>query len=903
MSIRNLNHLFHPAAVALIGASRRPQSVGATIAQNLLSAGLEGPVMMVHPSADEIAGVQAYRDVASLPRSPDLAVICTPPDTIPDIITALGERGTKAAIVISAGFAELGTAGLALQDRILQAARPHLLRVLGPNCVGLMVPGHGLNASFAHRHPRPGHIAFLSQSGAIITSVLDWATARGIGFSHMVSLGGMADVDFGDLLDYLARDPQTDSILLYVENVTAARKFMSAARAASRVKPVIVVKAGRHAEAAKAAASHTGALAGADDVYTAAFRRAGMLRVGSLEELFDAVATLATRPRIRGDRMAIISNGGGLGVLATDQLLDDGGRLADLAPETLDALNAVLPRTWSHNNPVDLIGDAPGERYADAMTAVLNDPGVDTILVLNCPVAVADSVDAARATATAAATSRVPVFTSWLGEDSAVEARTLFRDHGIPTYPTPDQAVRGFMHIVRFERNQTLLMETPPPSVSVPEAGRKAAKALVAQALAEEREILTEPESKALLQHYGIPTVDTRIASSVEQAVDHADAIGYPVALKILSPDITHKTDVGGVALSLKDADAVRAAAGTMRARARDYNPMARLDGFTVQPMAERPGAIELIAGLTVDDTFGPVVLFGHGGTAVEVLDDKAMGLPPLNATLARDLITRTRVFRLLKGYRDKAAADLDAIATTIMRLGELAADLPELRELDINPLWADRHGVLALDARVRVAPAEASKDMPADGASRFAIAPYPRHLERQISDRDGRSYTLRPIRPEDEPQVVAMIERCDAHDIRMRFFSALKHVPRSLAARLTQIDYDREMAFVALAPDDAAMEGAAPTIQAMVRLNADPDFDRAEYAVLVRSDRKGVGLGFTLMQAIIDHARAIGVKELYGDVQRDNRAMLAMCTELGFTRTAVPGDASLVEVVLPLQA
>ncbi|MFP4002796.1 MAG: acetate--CoA ligase family protein, partial [Alphaproteobacteria bacterium] len=720
MTIRNFDHLFRPHSVAVIGASRDPASVGGVVARNLFAGGFEGPVFPVNPKATAIGSALAWPDVESLPLTPELAVIATPAPTVPGIIDALGKRGTKAAIIISAGFGEAGKEGEALQQQVLEACRPHLLRIVGPNCVGVLVPRIGLNASFAHRPARPGGIAFLSQSGAVLTSVLDWAEPRRLGFSHMVSMGGMADVDFGDMLDYLGRDPTVGSILLYMESVLHARKFMSAARAAARLKPVVVIKPGRYQAAAKAAASHTGALAGSDAVYDAAFRRAGMLRVPTLESLFDAVETVSRVPALQGERLAILTNGGGVGVLATDRLFDAGGALADLAPETMERLNGVLPATWSHGNPVDIIGDAPGSRYADAFSILNDDPSVDAILVLNCPTAVADSTEAAEAVLQeSGGGAHKPVFTSWLGERAAAEARAMFSEADIPTYDTPGQAIDSFGRLVTYARNQALLMQVPPPPHFAPEDRRREARDIVAKARDEGREWLTEPEAKAVLKAYSIPVVETRTAASPEEAAEVAGELGLPAALKILSHDITHKTDVGGVTLGLTDEDAVREEARAMLERVGEAAPEARLDGFAVQPMAERPGAHELIVGIAGDPLFGPVILFGHGGTAVEVVRDQALALPPLSPALARDLISRTRISRLLKGYRDRKPADMDAIVRTLMNLSELAADLREVGELDVNPLWASHEGVLALDARMRLIPrGREGQD--------FAVMPYP---------------------------------------------------------------------------------------------------------------------------------------------------------------------------------
>jgi acetyltransferase len=892
MTIRNLDAAFRPRSVALIGASRRAHSVGAVLAQNLLQGGFDGPIMPVNPHGSAVGSVLAYPDVASLPMVPDLAVIATPPPSIPALIGELGARGCRAAVVITAGFSEGGSAaGQALSRAMLDAARPHLLRIVGPNCLGVMTPGRGLNASFAHVAPLTGSIAFVTQSGAVATSVLDWATARGIGFSHLVSLGDMTDVDFGDMLDYLANDPETTSILLYIEAVTRARKFMSAARAAARNKPVIVIKAGRHAAAAKAATSHTGALAGADDVYDAAFRRAGMLRVGGLTELFAAVETLARMTPPTGDRLAILTNGGGIGVLATDDLLDAGGRLAELDPKTLAALDGKLPPTWSHGNPVDIIGDAPGARYAAALDGLLDDPGVDAVLALNCPVAVATPIEAADAVIATVRARKQPatVLTSWLGDFAAVAARKRLVEAGIPTYTTPGEAIAGFMHMVRFRRNQALLLQTPPAAPANAAPDRAAATALIADALAGQREWLDQIAAQRLLAAYGIPTVRSEIVAAVEQVGEAAARLGGAVAVKIQSPDILHKSDAGGVALDLEDATAAAKAAGAMLARITRERPEARIDGFVVQQMVRRPNAYELIAGLIVDRTFGPVVLFGAGGIGVEVIKDKALALPPLNATLAHDLIGRTRIAAQLRGYRNRPPADLDAIADVLVRLAQLIAEHPAIAELDINPLLADEHGVIALDARVRVRDPALAVPM--------AILPYPNQLEHRITLRDRTELLVRPIRPEDAPAITALFAHLTPEDIRFRFFAAMKELPPALLARLTQIDYDREMALVALRPDAAPDDALC----GVVRLHADPDHARAEYAVVVRSDWKGHGLGYDLMQEIIAYARARGIGEVYGTIMSDNTPMIDMAREFGFAIAPDTEDPALVVARLTL--
>jgi acetyltransferase len=888
MSIRNFDKLFHPETVALIGAGARPGSVGAVVLRNLRRARFKGELMLVNPHHETLDGMRVYPDIASLPRPADLAIIATPPDTVPGLVAELGAHGTRAAVVITAGFGELGERGRALQQAALDAARPYLLRLVGPNCVGIMVPGLGLDASFSHLAPPAGEIAFVSQSGAMITAMLDWAAPRGVGFSHVVSLGDMADVDFGDMLDYLAADAHTGAILLYVEGITRGRKFMSAARAAARLKPVLVLKAGRSRGGARAAASHTGMLAGSDRVYDAAFRRAGMLRADTMAELFDAAATLTLTGVQDGERLAVLTNGGGAGVLASDALEAAGGRLATLSAETIARLDGVLPATWSRGNPVDIIGDAPGPRYAAALKAVFADDGVDAILVLNCPTALAGPEDAARAVidtlAAIPATERHGrnIFTAWLGEQSAGAARRLFNAARLPAYDTPDEAVTGFLHRVRYQRNQALLMETPPARPDIFEPDLAAAGTAIAAALCAGRAWLDAAEVEAVLAAYRIALPASRHAADPEEAAAAAAAIGFPVVLKIRSPDITHKSDAGGIVLDLGDGAAVREAAALMTARVHKALPQARLDGFLVQQMARRSGAIELLAGLADDPVFGPVVVFGQGGTAVEIVDDSAVALPPLNPLLARAQMTRTRVWRLLQGYRGRPPAAIDAIAEVLIRLGQLAAEHPEIRELDINPLLADAHGVIAIDARIRVAPALAA------GSARLAIAPYPKELATTELLCDGSTIELRPVQPEDEPLLHDLAAHMSPEDLRLRFFTPVRGISHAVAARLTQIDYDREMALI------ASSNGTALGI---AHFFADPDRLSAEYAIAVRSDWQGRGVGYALMNRLIGIARQWGIGELVGEVLSENRPMLAMCRELGFAVEADPEEPGVERV------
>jgi acetyltransferase len=892
MSIRNLDFLFKPRSIALIGASKARGTVGAVLAHNLFNSGFTGPIMPVNPKHRAIEGVLTYPDAQALPEVPDLAVIATPPDTVPALIDAFGERGTRAAVVITAGFGEGGDAtGGRLRQAMLEAAGQYTLRIVGPNCIGVMVPSIGLNAGFAHIAPKPGHLAFVAQSGAVATSVLDWATSRGIGFSHVVSLGDMCDVDFGDMLDYLAGEAHVRGILLYIEAVTHARKFMSAARAAARIKPVVVIKAGRHPAAARAVASHTGAMAGQDAVYDAAFRRAGMLRVHDIGDLFGAVETLGMGQAPKGDRLAILTNGGGIGVMAVDALLDRGGRLAPLGDETLRALDAFLPRTWSHGNPVDILGDAPGERYAKALEILLREPNADAILVLKCPTAVASSEDAARAVIDAVGGSRRCVLTCWLGETAPQQARQMFGKHRIPTYYTPERAVRAFIDMLKYRRNQEALTQTP---ASVPEdfePDTAVARRIIDHALSQGRDWLGEPEAKAVLEAYRIPVVPTRIAADPQAAAAAAATIAGQVVLKILSPDITHKSDVGGVVLDLRAPAAVRDAAQAMLERVRQRVPAARIDGFTVQPMVERPDAFELIVGANEDPQFGPVILFGHGGTAAEIIGDTALALPPLNMHLAREAMARTRLFGLLQGFRGRPAAAIDDIALTLIKVSQLIIDFAEVVELDINPLLADEFGVMALDARLRVC----KRDQPA--AKRLAIRPYPKELEEVLSLPDGRIFLLRPVRPEDEPAFQALFEKLSPEDIRMRFFAPKKALSHPFAARLTQIDYDREMALVLAEPGTAGRS----ELFGAVHISADPDGECAEFAILLRSDMTGLGLGPLLMRRIIDYSRERGLRELFGEVLRENRPMLRVCELFKFQRTSKADDPSVVEVRLAL--
>jgi acetyltransferase len=874
MSIRHLDALFSPASVAVFGASRRPASVGATVWRNMHSGGFAGRLYPVNPKHAEIDGVKTYPSVAALPEAPDLAVLCTPADTIAPLIAELGARGTRAAIVVTAGLDK------AQKQAMLDAAHAHTLRILGPNCIGMLMPHVGLNASFAHIGAEPGELAFVSQSGALVTAMLDWAGSRGIGFSNFISLGEHADVDFGDLLDYLGSDAKTRAILLYIESIDESRKFMSAARAAARNKPVIVVKAGRSAAGQQAAASHTGALAGSDAVIDAAIARAGMLRVNTLQELFLAAETLSRFRDAPSGGLIVLTNGGGAGVMAADAAAAEDVPLTALDDALRARLDAVLPANWSHGNPVDIIGDAPAQRYVDTLEA-LGDARDSAVLFVHAPTAIVPSADIAQAVLPQVTKQPRRVMGSWLGDHAVEQARQTFRNAGVADFDTPEEAVRAFSFLRTYRRHQEDLLQTPPARGAQQVSDLARIRAIVEEVLSSGRELLTEPEAKALLAAAGLPVVPTRVvAAGAVQAQAAAAELGYPVALKILSHTISHKSDVGGVRLNIGNPAELAEACAAMLARVAELRPDADVQGFTVQPMVRKKHAHELIIGTSVDSVFGPVVLFGAGGTAVEVLADRALALPPLNTPLALAQINRTRIVKLLRGYRDEPAADIEGIAQVLVAVSQLLADVPELAELDINPLLVNHEGAVALDARVRV-----SAGCPA-GAPNFAIQPYPQELL-EVWDWQGQPVTLRPIRPEDEAQHRAFLERLDPEDIRLRVFYSRRSIEHSELARLTQIDYAREMAFIAtrVGPD-----GGEETLGA-VRATVDPDNQNAEFGVIVRSDIKASGLGYRLMSKMIGHLRDRGTQRLVGTVLRENAGMLELARSLGFQESASPSD------------
>jgi acetyltransferase len=911
MSTYRLNLLFAPRSIAVVGASPRDTSPGRAVLKNLRSGGFPGAIELVNPHYEAIEGVAAVKSYDALATTPDVAIIAVPAKAVAPVIRAAATKGTAAAIILTAG---LGHGAGSIAEACERAARAAGMRIVGPNCLGVLAPRAKLNASFAASTPQTGDLCLISQSGAIATGLVEWAALHGIGFSGIVSIGDGLDVDFADLLDHFAVDRGTRAILLYIESVKDARKFMSAARA----KPVLVLKAGRHAEGAKAAMTHSGALAGSDAVYDAAFRRAGFIRAHDLDELFAAAETLghvslplssdssADGGSPAGDRLAIVTNGGGIGVLAVDRLADLGGTLAEISPAAMKKLDAALPPIWSRANPVDIAGDADAARYAVALKCLLEDDANDAVLVMNVPTALTSAADAAHAVVAATARDRQkiappkPVFAVWVG--GGEPASQVFERAGIPDYATETEAVAGFIHLVHYRQARRQLMAVPLslPADFAPDD--RAVRSLIEAALREhscDGYAWLDPIAVGkVLAAYGIAITPGSLARDANEAATAARphlARGDAVVLKIQSPDIVHKSEVGGVRLNLTTESAVSEAAADILRRARAARPDARIAGVMVFPMIVRPKARELILGISDDPTFGPVLVFGQGGTAVEAIDDKALALPPLDLALARGLIARTRVSRILKAYRNVPAADETAIVLLLVKLSQLAADFPEIREVDLNPVLADETGVIAVDARIALASSEPRRAGPLSGNPRFAIRPYPKIWERHLALPNGDRIFVRPIRPEDEALYPAFLTAVTADDLRLRFFAPVKEFNHALIARFTQIDYARAMAFIAIDEGTGQMLG-------VVRIHADSEYRTAEYAILVRSVLKGRGLGWLLMEKMIEYARAEGLQSIRGQVLQENRTMLQMCRQLGFHITPDPDETSIAMVTLLLE-
>lgn len=887
-----LDAIFAPKSVALVGASERLGSVGRTILWNLISSPFGGTVYPVNPKRSSILGIRAYRSLADLPERVDLAVIVTPAPTVPSIIRQCVAEGVKGAIIISAGFKEIGPEGVALEQEILREARKGKMRLIGPNCLGVMRPTTGLNATFAATVARPGNVGFLSQSGALLTAILDWSFENKVGFSQFVSLGSMLDVDWGDLIYYLGDDPKTKSILIYMESIGDARSFLSAAREVALTKPIIVIKAGRTEQAAKAAASHTGTLAGSDEVLSAAFRRSGVLRVHSIADIFYMAEVLAKQPRPEGPNLTILTNAGGPGVLATDALISGGGNLTELSEETTRVYNTFLPPQWSHGNPVDILGDAAPERYAKALEVAGKDPNSDGLLVVLTPQAMTDPTETAAQLKPYAHLANKPVLASWMGGADVAEGERLLNEAGIPTFPYPDTAARVFNYMWRYSYNLRGLYETPMlPDEADEQAALQTVAGLIEHARSDGRTLLTEHESKAVLAAYGIPTVDTRVAHSSDEAVAHAEAIGYPVVLKLHSFTLTHKKDVGGVRLNLANAAAVRAAYQQIEASVTALGHTDAFAGVTVQPMIKLGGQ-EVIIGSSLDQQFGPVLLFGSGGSLVEVYKDRALALPPLNTTLAQRMMEQTKIYEALQGVRGDAAVDMDALGQLMVRFSQLVIEQPGIKEIDINPLLASPERLLALDARVVLHEA----DVEEQGLPRSAIRPYPRRYMDAWTTKSGNTMTIRPIRPEDEPAIVRFHHRLSEESVYMRYASIMKVDQRTAHERLSRIcfiDYDRAMALVA--------ETEVGEIVAVGRLTKMQGTDEAEFAILVEDAVQGQGIGSELLRRLIQVGKDEGIARIVADVLMQNRPMQAIFKKAGFELMRPDSQDAMVRAVLTL--
>jgi acetyltransferase len=888
MSRHALAPLLSPASVALVGATEREGALGRLVWQNLAAGGLRGSLRPVNPKYSTLFGQRCYARLRDLPEPPELAVFVTPAPTLPGLIEEAGKAGVRAAVVLSSGFGEAGSVGNKLQAQMLAAARKHGLRFLGPNCLGLMRTEIGLNATFSPVAALPGGLALVSQSGAICTAILDWARPAEVGFSSVVSLGGAADVDFGEVLDFLVEDASTSAILMYVEGIRDARRFVSALRAAARVKPVVALKVGRYASGSRAASSHTGALVGSDAVFDAALRRCGTVRVKTYTQLFAAARLLAANRGVTGDRLAILTNGGGPGVMAADSATENGVPLAVLSEATLARMDKALPAQWSHANPVDIVGDAPPQRFSEATQALLEDPGVDALLVMYSPVAVTSASAAARAVVQGIGRSvtgrRKAVMAAWLGDINPSETKRFLDSNGIANFYTPENAVEAFSYQCAYRRNQAQLLEIPPVLAGTGQPAPPdiaAARAIADSAIAAGRTLLFEHEAKSLLRAFGLKVPASAVVSGAAQAAAAARGIGYPVALKIVSPDITHKSDVGGVSLNLASDGQVSAAYEEMMRRVKRARPQARLEGALVQPMLRFDNTREVLVGIATDPAFGPVISFGTGGIAVEAVRDSAVALPPLNAALARELIGRTRMARLLEGYREVPPADQGALADLLVSVSGMACMLPWLKEMDLNPVLVHPGGAAVVDARIVIDPARLQAP-PRYG--HMAIHPYPVELEGRMHLRDGSTLDVRPIRPEDAEFERAFVEKLSPQSRFLRFHSHLMGLQPQALARFTQLDYDRELALVALAPDGDGFVGVA-------RYAPNADGTTAEFALAIADAWQGRGLGRALLERLCECARAAGYLALDGHILDANADMLDLAKRLGFVESGRDQD------------
>jgi acetyltransferase len=884
MGVYNLDKIFNPNAIAVVGASEKGESIGFAVMENLIQGGFEGTVVPVNPNYSKILGLEAYPAISALAQPVDLAVIATPISSVPSIVKECVDMGVGGAIVISAGGRETGVQGRMLEEQIEKEARKGELRILGPNCMGIVCPQRKLNASFVAHMPHKGRLAFISQSGAICAAMLDLSLKERIGFSYFVSIGSMLDVDFGDLIDYLGNDPEVESILLYIESLTNFRKFMSAARAVSRLKPIIILKSGRSDMGARAAASHTGAMAGEDMVYDAAFRRAGGVRVNTIEDFFDCAELLAKQPRPTGPRLVVITNSGGPGVMAADAIAEYGLELASLERGTFEKLKEVLPRFWSHGNPIDILGDATVERYESAVSCCFVAQEADGMLVILNPASMIDPADVAASISETLKQKPYPVFTAWMGGAGVEKGREILNTAGIPTYETPERAIRAFKYLYDYTRNQEMLQEIPPrPSPSV-RFEHDRARSIIEEGLSSEDGLLMEAESRELLKACGIPVNLMKVATSVEEASESAQQMGYPVVMKIHSKEISHKTEADGVQLDLRSDKEVREAYSKIMEGAHAYNPEAKILGVTLQPMIQNPDA-EILLGAKMDPNFGPMILLGMGGIYAEVLEDKAVGLPPLNRLLARMLMEKTKVYRLLKGYRKRPQADLESVEEMMVQLSHLLVDFPEISELDMNPVIVKAGKPIVVDARVFLKPS------PRPFPYHLVISPYPEKYETPGITTDGLKIMIRPIKPEDAPQLIGLFDSLSPTSIYYRFFGPMKALPHSMLARFTQIDYDREIAMVALEEggDGEKMLGVA-------RVIGDPDGKEGEFAIVVGDPWQGRGVGEKLLEHALRVAKERGLERLWGYVLAENKKMLNLARKFGF-QVSSGADFSRYEV------
>ncbi len=882
-----LDYFFKPGAIAIVGASSKEGSIGFTLLNNLQKDGFAGPVYPINPKHDEIMGLKAYPSVIAVGSPIDLVIIAVPIHEVPAVMKECGEAQVKGAIIISAGGKEVGEEGARIEEEIRAEAKRGGIRYLGPNCMGILSPVNNLNASFAAHSAEPGSLALLSQSGAVCSAILDRAAIEKIGFSHFVSIGSMADLDFADMIDYLGNDRDARSIIIYMENMTRHRKFMSAARSVSRVKPIIVVKSGRSEAPAKAAASHTGSLAGRDDAYNAAFRRAGIIRVDTISQLFSCAQALGKMQRPIGSNLAFITNAGGPGVMAVDALSNWGFEPAQLSPETFRKLDEFLPAFWSRGNPIDILGDAPPDRYVRAVRICLEARELSGLIVILTPQAMTDPTGVARALANEIKDRSKRFMAVWMGARDVEAGIRILNEAGIPTFDTPEEAVDTFMHMYSYTRNLELLQETPPSFPHEIYVNKRQARTFINECIRRGQRVLTEVESKAILSAYGIPVNRTVAASSSQAAAEAAKNMGFPVVVKIFSPDITHKSDVDGVRLNLKSEQDVAAAFDEITSRAAGMKPGARITGVTVQSQVKK-SEIELIVGSKRDPQFGPLLLFGMGGVLTEVLKDSAVALPPLNLLLARRLMERTRVYRLLQGYRNIPAADVDRTAEFLVRVSQLVSDFPEIVELDLNPVAISNGRPVAIDARMVV---EASETV---APRHLIISPYPNQYESEWLLADGTPVLIRPMKPEDEFMVKDLLDNCSAETIYFRYFSVVKNWPHESLVRFTQYDYDREIgiAAIGLPPGPSTMMGVG-------RLVMPPDRPDAEFAVIIGDPWQGKGLGEKLIERVIEIARENGVQTLVGDVLPENEKMLSLVRKLGFRQLRLEEGTCRVELDL----